>query len=117
MRQEKGFTLIELLVVIAILGVLAMIAIPRITTSTATAKTNACKTNIDIMNTQIEMYYADKGSYPTSLATVTNDPCYFPDGAPVCPSTGLSTSYSMDGGGDLHPYRVKCTYHNTYGGY
>jgi type II secretion system protein G len=107
MRREKGFTLIELLVVIAILGVLAAIAIPRITTSTATAKANACATNIDIMNTQIEMYYADKGEYPagTSLTTVTGDPNYFPEGAPVCPSTGTSTPYTMDGS----THRVDCS--------
>jgi len=105
MRRGKGFTLIELLVVVAILGVLAAIAIPRITTSTATAKANACATNIDIMNTQIEMYYADKGYYPAGLGTVTGDPNYFPEGAPVCPSTGTATPYTMDG--DTH--RVDCS--------
>jgi type IV pilus assembly protein PilA len=103
MRWEKGFTLIELLVVIAILGILAMIAIPRVTTSTATAKTNACATNRDIMNTQIEMYNSDHGSYPGTLATVTDDPNYFPDGVPTCPSSG---NYSMDGN-----HRVHCSVH------
>lgn len=110
MRREKGFTLIELLVVIAILGVLAAIAIPRITTSTATAKANACATNIDIMNTQIEMYYADKGSYPAGndLTIVTGDPNYFPEGEPVCPTTRLSSSYSMLTDGT---HRVTCSEH------
>jgi prepilin-type N-terminal cleavage/methylation domain-containing protein len=105
MCREKGFTLIELLVVIAILGILAAIAIPRITTSTATANKNACATNRDIMNTQIEMYYSDHGSYPSALTTVTSDPNYFPSGAPTCPSGG---TYSMDGSTGTHPYRVYC---------
>jgi type II secretion system protein G len=85
MRNRKGLTLIELLIVVIILGALAAIAIPRITTSATTAKQNACTTNVDTLNTSIEMYKMDKGSYPATLATVTGDPNYFPDNAPVCP--------------------------------
>lgn len=111
MRGEKGFTLIELIVVVAILAALAFIALPRITTSTATAKAAACATNVDIMNTQIEMYYADTGSYPTSLlgpGSITADPNYFPEGAPVCPGSPSGTgTYSMDSHN-----RVHCSVHN-----
>ena len=86
MRNRKGLTLIELLIVVIILGALAAIAIPRITTSATTAKRNGCQTNIDTLNTAIEMYKMDSptGAYPT-YDTLTNDPNYFPDGAPVCP--------------------------------
>ena len=93
--KRKGITLIELLLVVVILGALAALAIPRITTSATTAKANACKTNQAIMNSQIEMWYAEKGSYPTTLGQITGDPNYFPDGQPVCPKTGLSTNYTM----------------------
>jgi len=86
MRSRKGLTLIELLIVVIILGALAAIAIPRISTSATTAKSNACKTNIDTLNTAIEMYHIDHGSYPTLLADVTGDPNYFSsDDVPVCP--------------------------------
>ena len=101
MYQRKGFTLIELIIVVAILGILAMIAIPRITTSTTTAKVNTCKTNQGIMNTQIEMYNADTGDYPGTLATITGNADYFPDGEPCCPSGG---TYTMDG----TLYRISC---------
>jgi type II secretion system protein G len=85
MRNRKGLTLIELLIVVIILGALAAIAIPRITTSATTAKQNACTTNVNTLNTSIEMYEKDTGSFPAALTTVTADANYFPDGAPSCP--------------------------------
>jgi prepilin-type N-terminal cleavage/methylation domain-containing protein len=90
MRSRKGFTLVELMIVVLILGALAAIAIPRILGGAATARANACATNIDMINTQIELYYANTGSYPADLPTLTGDTDYFPDGPPVCPVTGLS---------------------------
>ena len=68
--RRWGFTLIELLVVVLILGALAFVAIPRIGQSSTTAKTNACSTNVDLMNSQIELYYATEGSWPGTLAYV-----------------------------------------------
>ena len=101
MRNKKGLTLIELLLVVVILGALAVIAIPRISSSATTAKANACATNIDTMNTQIELYYSENNAWPASLVTVTTDPNFFPDSTPVCPSGG---TYSMDGS----TYRCSC---------
>lgn len=96
MKYKKGFTLIELLIVILILGALAAIAIPRITASADTAKKNACATNIDLINSQIELYVADanggNGVYPTDLDDVTGNVKYFPDGSPECP---FGTAYTM----------------------
>ena len=85
MRNRKGFTLVELLIVVLIIGALAAIAIPRIGSSAANAKTNACKTNVDTINSQIELFMANTGSWPTALTDVTEDTDYFPDGAPACP--------------------------------
>jgi len=88
MIKRKGVTLIELLIVVLILAALAAIAIPRISSSATTAKANACATNIDVINSAIEMYNADNGAYPATLATVTGSTTYFPDGAPTCPVSG-----------------------------
>ncbi len=94
MRSRKGFTLVELLIVVLILGALAAIAVPRIIGGAKSAKTNACKTNVDVINSQIEMYYATTDAWPSALSDVTQDTDYFPDGEPNCP---YGTAYSYNG--------------------
>jgi type II secretion system protein G len=103
MKSRKGFTLVELLIVVLILGALAAIAIPRITEGAKTAKINACKTNIDLINSQIEMYNANNGTWPTidQITAAT----YFPDGAPECP---FGTAYAID----ATTHRINATTHN-----
>lgn len=64
---ERGFTLIELLVVVAILGILATLAIPRITLALDDAKNNKSKSDLKIIEGALERYYFDKGSYPDNL--------------------------------------------------
>jgi general secretion pathway protein G len=93
MRSKKGFTLVELMIVVLILGALAAIAIPRIMGGAQTARISACSTNIDLLNSQIELYNANKGLWPAALTDVTSDPNYFPDGAPVCP---FGTAYNYN---------------------
>ena len=93
MTKKKGVTLIELLIVVLILAALSAIAIPRISQSASNAKANACDTNVDVINSAIEMYNADTGGYPATMALVTGSTTYFPDGAPACP---LSGTYTMN---------------------
>ena len=90
--EKKAFSLVELLIAVIILAVLAAVAIPRITGGSKSAKINACKTNVKAINTQIEIYYTDKGAWPADIRNVTDNPNCFPDGPPVCPF-GLDYDY------------------------
>jgi len=92
--KRKGVTLIELLIVVLILAALAAIAIPRISQSAQNANIRACETNIQVLNSAIEMYAADNdGTYPSALGDL-NNATYFPDGLPTCPITG--GAYTLD---------------------
>jgi len=93
MHKRNAVTLIELLIVVLILGALAAIVVPRITTSSQTAKENACASNIDIINSQIEMFFVNEGAYPATLAQITENDDYFPKGTPLCPLDG---TYSLN---------------------
>ena len=85
MHSKRAFTLVELLVVVMILGALAAIAVPRMISGATNAKISACETNVDLINSQIELYYAQNGQWPQRLQAITGDPNHFPDGAPQVP--------------------------------
>lgn len=104
MKSRKAFTLVELLIVVLILGALAAIAIPRIIGGATSAKINACKTNIDLINSQVELYYANNDSWPDDITDVTENTDYFPDGAPECP---FGVGYALNAN-----HRVNATTHN-----
>ena len=94
-RNRRAFTLIEILAVVVILGILAVVVVPRVLTSSATAKTNACYQNKASINTAVEKWYFDIGTWPTdSMSTdLAVDVNYFPEGIPVCPVDG--TVYAL----------------------
>ncbi|MCH7873080.1 MAG: prepilin-type N-terminal cleavage/methylation domain-containing protein [Planctomycetes bacterium] len=93
-RIRRGFTLIEILAVVVILGILAVVVVPRVLTSSATAKTNACYQNKASINTAVEKYYFDTGGWPAdALTDIGADADYFPDGIPACPVDG--TTYAL----------------------
>ena len=93
MNHQKGFTPLELLAVVLMLGMLAAIAVPRISRSADLEKGNACNANVALMNSQIELYHARTGQWPPDLNTLYRDERYFLYGVPICP---FGTPYQYD---------------------
>lgn len=64
-KNNKGFTLVELVVVIAILGILAAIAVPKLTASRKDAAITAHNANVKVLMNAANMYIAENGE-PTA---------------------------------------------------
>ncbi|QDV74133.1 Type II secretion system protein G precursor [Planctomycetes bacterium K2D] len=84
----------ELLAVVTILGIIAAIVVPRVTTSSDTAKAKVNLHNKGTINAAIERYYIESGSWPSANLTELDVPAYFPDGIPVNPID--NSAYTMN---------------------
>jgi type II secretion system protein G len=99
---NKGFTLIELLVVIAVLGILAGIAVPRLTGVTDRAKKSEAIAALGSLKTALEIEELENGSYPTSIGAIA---ATYLDGITSSSATaaeweGWNISYSEAPSGD-----------------
>ncbi len=65
-RNEGGFTLIELMVVLVIIGVLAGLIGPRIMGTPDKARRTKAMVQIQSLETALQLYKLDNGSYPTT---------------------------------------------------
>jgi general secretion pathway protein G len=93
--NRDAFSLIELLAVVTILGVIAALVLPRVSVSTDRTKETTCLHNRTEINITVERWYLHTGSWPANdLSDIAADPEYFPNGVPVCPSTG--EAYRLD---------------------
>jgi general secretion pathway protein G len=66
----KGFTLIELLIVVIIIAILAAIAIPQFSGTSADAQESAAISNLSTMRSAIELYRVQhNNTYPSTIGT------------------------------------------------
>lgn len=102
-QAEAGFTLIEILLVVVIIGILAAVAVPKLSGRVGQAKQNAASSSIGSIGLAINMYEVDNGKYPDSLQNLVtkgsednwNGP-YLEKGVPKDP-WGHDFQYSKNG--------------------
>ena len=68
-QNHKGFTLIELLVVIAIIGILSTLAVVSLGNARVRARDSKRLSDVRSLQSALEIYYTDQGSYPVTDAS------------------------------------------------
>ena len=87
----RGFTLIEMVIVFALIGILVGLGLPQYKYSLVKARESVLRENLFQIRKQIDLYYQDKGKYPSSLQALVQDG--YLRLMPVDPITKLSTSW------------------------
>jgi type II secretion system protein G len=93
-QNGRGFTLIELLVVIAIIGLLSSVVLASLNTARAKARDAKRFSDLAQVQTALEMYYSDYGSYPVRSGWMGTTPsCYGGGSNPNAVIPGLVPTY------------------------
>ena len=72
--RRQGFSLIELVIVVVIIGIIAAIAIPRMSRGTAAAGDSALAGNLSVLRNAIELYTTEHGgTLPTGTGAQIAD--------------------------------------------
>ena len=79
MKARKGFTLVEILIVVVILGILAAIVIPQFSDASTQSKLSSCRTTLQSLRSQIELYKIQHNDTPPALATFGNEMTLYSD--------------------------------------
>ena len=80
--NNKGFTLIELMIVIAIMGTLAGIAVPSYSKYIERTKNFTTVSELKLIDQELQLYFIDNETYPSSLADIGLDGMLDPWGNP-----------------------------------
>jgi general secretion pathway protein G len=71
--SPRGFTIIELLVVLALISILATMGLAQYRTGVTHAREAVLKEDLFRLRDAIDQYYADKGTYPSTLEALASD--------------------------------------------
>ena len=89
--RRTGLSLLEVLAVVTLMGIIAMIAIPRLANSGDKPKANSCFARKGMIEVQAELWLRNKGLAPAAnLGDMMANTTYFPEGPVTCPIDGSS---------------------------
>ena len=71
--RDRGFTLIELLIVVSIIIILSTMGLTQYRNSVIYAREGVLKEDLFRLRDAIDQYYADKGTYPSTLDALVSD--------------------------------------------
>lgn len=114
LEDNAAFTLIELLVVIAVLGILAGIAVPRLTGVTDRAKKSEAVSALGSIKTALEIEELESDSYSTSIGAIADQYLENASGSGISATwedwtIQWATDGSPDGSGNFTVEMVKDT--------
>ena len=99
-RMGQAFSIIELVIVLVIIGVIAAIAVPRLTRGATNASATALAADLAALRNAVELYRAEhEGSFPT-VANFVNQLTQFSD----TPGTGFGAVADVGNGIVYGPY-------------
>jgi len=72
LRTRRAFSLLELVIVVVILGILAAIAVPRMSRSATAAADNAVMADLAVLRNAIDLFQTEHGGTYPSLTDLPN---------------------------------------------
>ena len=72
-RLDRGFTMIELLVVVSLIVILTTMGMTQYRHSVIYSRESVLKEDLFRLRDAIDQYFADKGSYPSTLDALVSD--------------------------------------------
>ena len=70
--NQRGFATLEVIMMVVVIGILATIAVPRFTDVTTKANTAKIQSDLTTIDTAIQMYYMENGSYPSAISDLVD---------------------------------------------